>query len=332
MTTRRTFLKGVATIAGTAALPSAVMAAPAPVINYGGSAWLGHYPAYVGIKSGLFASKGLDVKWQSFGTSSARMSAILSGGVDIACTGIVSALALMSRGSRHFSIVGTPEDFGRVEGLFVRRSINSVQALRGKKIGVTFASSSHLLVLDVLAAAGLDPEKDVSLLNVPAPELAAAYQAKQIDAAAVWTPHFNRVRSMSDTRLLADDTAFNLYKQYGVTPGPDVLVVRREFATKNSEVTKKFLSSYYEACVMLRDKPEQAAKYLTELTSLSLEEQIATVKEASWYDAAQQQSLFKAPGKYVEGLQKLAEMLTKYKQIDKTPVVRDWVDVTYLSL
>lgn len=330
MTTRRTFLKGVASIAGAASLPTLGIAASPEVINYGGSSWIGHYPAYVGIKSGLFASRGLDVKWQSFGTSSARMSAILSGNIDVACTGIVSALALMSRGSRHFSIIGTPEDFGRVEGLFARSSIQSVQALKGKKIGVTFASSSHLLVLDVLAAAGIDPEKDVSLLNVPAPELAAAYQAKQIDAAAVWTPHFNRVRSMPDTKLLVDDTAFTLHKQYGVTPGPDVLVVRRDFASKNADITKKFISAYFDACVMLRTKPEQAAKFLTELTNLSLEEQIATINEATWYDAAQQKALFGPSGKYVDGLQRLAEMLTKFKQIDKTPNVREWVDVAYL--
>lgn len=331
MTTRRTFLKGVAGIAGAASLPGFAIGAAPTTVNYGGSAWLGHYPAYVGIKSGLFASKGLDVKWQSFGTSSARMSAVLSGGIDIACTGIVSALALMSRGSRHFSIVGTPEDFGRVEGLFARSNINSIQALKGKKIGVTFASSSHLLALDVLTSAGLDPEKDVSLLNVPAPELVTAYQTRQIDAAAVWTPHFNRIRSMPDTKLLADDTAFSLYKQYGVTPGPDVLVVRREFASKNAESARKFLSAYFDACMLLRDKPEQAAKHLTELTNLSLDEQVATIKEATWYDAGQQQALFKTPGKYVEGLQKLAEMLTTYKQIDKAPVVREWVDAAYLS-
>jgi taurine transport system substrate-binding protein len=328
--TRRSFLKGVASLAGSAALPGLVQAAAPQVINYGGSAWLGHYPAYIGIKAGLFAAKGLDVKWQSFGTSSARMSALLSGGIDIGCTGIVSALALMARGSKHFSIIGVPEDFGRVEGLVVRSNVNSIQALKGKKIGVTFASSSHLLVLDLLASAGLSPDKDVSLLNVPAPELPAAFQSNQIDAAAAWTPQFNKIRSMPDMKVLADDTGFSLYKQYGVTPGPDVLVIRRDFGSKNADATRRFLQAYFDACVMLRDKPEESAKYLTELTNLSLADQVATVKDASWYDAGQQKTLLKTPGKFVDGLQKLAEMLVTHKQIDKAPTVRDWTDTTYL--
>lgn len=330
MMQRRQFI--ISTTAAACAIGARGLATAADntVISYGGSAWLGHYPVYVGIKTGLFAAKGMDVKWTAFGTSSSRLSAMLSGNIDIAGTGIVSALALMSRGSKHFQIIGTPEDFGRVEGLFVRNDVTSIGGLKGKKIGVTFASSSHLLVLDLLTSAGLNPEKDVSLLNVPAPELVAALQGRQIDAAAVWTPHFNRIRAMSDVKLLADDTAFSLYKQFGVTPGPDVLVLRSEFGAKNPDVARRFTQAYFQACVMLRDKPEEVAKHLTELTNLTLVDQIATIKEASWYDIGQQQSLLKAPGKFVDGVQKLADLLTSHKQIDKSPSVKDWVNVSYL--
>jgi taurine transport system substrate-binding protein len=326
---RRTFMLATAGAAAGLAL-SRVAAAADNVINYGGSAWLGHYPAYIAIKSGLFAANGLDVKWQPFGTSSARLSALLSGNIDIAGTGIVSALALMARGSKHFAVAGAAEDFGKVEGLFAASDIRSVQALKGKKIGVTFASSSHLLVLDLLSGAGLDPDRDVSLLNVPAPELTSALQGKQIDAAAVWTPYFSKVRAMPDVKLLADDTSFSLYKQFGVTPGPDVLVVRRAFASKSPDQVRKFLTAYFQASVMLRDKPADAAKYLTELTGLPLPDQIATIKEASWYDHVQQQSLLQPSSKFVTGLQKLSDLLVTHKQLDKSPPVRDWIDVSYL--
>lgn len=52
---------------------------------------------------------------------------------------------------------------------------------------------------------------------------------------------------------------------------------------------------------------------------MTLEDQIATIKEASRYDIGQQQSLLKAPGKFVDGMQKLADLLTTHKQIDKSP-------------
>src|SRR5690625_7102893 len=104
---------------------------------------------------GVFKKDGIELGWESFGTSSGRMSALMAGNIDIAGTGAVSAIALMARGARQFYIIGVPEDFGRVEGLFVREDINSLEDLKGKSIGTTFASSAHTLVLDLLLNNGL---------------------------------------------------------------------------------------------------------------------------------------------------------------------------------
>ena len=114
----------------------------------------------------------------------------------------------------------------------MRDGVKTLADLKGKKVGVTFASSAHLLVLNLLDQAGLKADKDVTVLNVPAPEMPAAFQSGQIDAAAAWTPQFNAISAMPGARVLADDTQFSLYRDYGVTPGPDVLVARRAFLEK----------------------------------------------------------------------------------------------------
>ena len=167
-------------------------------MRYGGSAWLGHYPAWLAIQAGYFKAEGLDVGWESFGTTSARVSA---------CCRAISTwrsrprrLAVMARGSKHFAIIGVPENFGRVEGLIVRDGVKTLADLKGKKVGVTFASSAHLLVLNLLDQAGLKADKDVTVLNVPAPEMPAAFQSGQIDAAAAWTPQFNHQRHAGRAR------------------------------------------------------------------------------------------------------------------------------------
>jgi len=324
---RRDFIQRCALASLTAALPLGALAA-AQGLNYGGSAWLGHYPAYLAMSEGYLKEAGIVQDWQMFGTSSARMSAVMSGGVDIACTGIVSALALMSRGARHFSIIAIPENFGRVEGIVARNGIKSIADLKGKKLGVTFASSAHLLVLDVLDRAGFKPN-DVTVLNVPAPELPAAMQSGQIDAAAAWTPQFDSILRQSGVTLLADDTRFSLYESHKVTPGPDVLVVRKAFAQKNPALVKAYLKAYFRASELLRDKPEEAARALSKLTQLPAEDQMASVKGAEWYTLAQQAQILQGP--YMEGLQKLADLLVKHKQIDKAPVVKDWIDASFIG-
>ena len=41
------------------------------------------------------------------------------------------------------------------------------------------------------------------------------------------------------------------------------------------------------------------------------------VKGADWYGAADQRGLLDPGGKYIDGLQKLAEMMVRYGQIDR---------------
>jgi len=69
---------------------------------------------------------------------------------------------------------------------------------------------------------------------------------------------------------------------------------------------------------------------LLELTGLSKDEQLAVIKQTQWYSAEDQKALMIEPGNFVNGMQKLAEMLVSLKQIDRAPAVKDWVQSAYL--
>ncbi|WP_207002305.1 ABC transporter substrate-binding protein [Trinickia mobilis] len=332
--TRRKFIKQ----AGCLSLASSLAAFPAlsrasTTVAYGGSSWLGHYSAYLAMKSGIFSTLGIDLKWQSFGTSSARMGALMAGNLDVGGTGVVSALALMADGARQFQLISTPDSYSRSEGLLVHDNVNSLADLKGKKIGVTYASSSHVLLLDVLKQAGI-AQSALTIINLPAPELLSAYEGKQIDAAVAWTPTFDKIRALPDTKLLLDDTAFSLYKQFQIAPGPDVLFVRTAFGKENPEATKNFLKGIGQANDMLVQKPEESAKLLMSLTNLTYDEQLAVVKQTQWYAPSKQKAMFSLgadgqPSSFIAGLQKLADMLVTLKQIDSAPRVQEWVQASY---
>ena len=81
---------------------------------------------------------------------------------------------------------------------------------------------------------------------------------------------------------------------------------------------------------MLSEQPEEAAGVLLELTGLSREDQLAVIKQTQWYSAEDQKALMVDPGNFVNGMQKLAEMLVSLKQIDRAPTVKDWVQASYL--
>jgi taurine transport system substrate-binding protein len=294
-------------------------------VVYGGSSWLGHYPAWVGIEKGLFQKRGLGVLFQNFYASSGRMGSLVAGDLDFASTGCISGIALMASGNKGFMAFGTPDSYATVEGLIAKESIKNIKDLKGKKVAAPFASSAHVLVLDLLEQNGLDPEKDLTLLNLTVNEMPAAMSSGEIDACAAWTPHFNKLLNAPGNHLLADDTQFSLYKKYRLGPGPDLLVVRKEFAEKYPNTCKAFVESYFEAVDLLIQEPEECADVLVKLTNLSKEDQMSVLKDIQWIRGSEQKVLMVEPGNFVEGMQRLAEFLVKHKQIDQAPNVKDWI-------
>jgi len=296
-----------------------------PTVVYGGSSWLGHYPAWVGIEKGLFRQYGLKVLFKSSYASSGRMGSLVAGDLDVASTGCISAIALMASGSKGFMAVGTQDSYATVEGLIATEDIGDMEALRGKRLAAPFASSAHVLVIDLLEQAGLDAQEDLSLINLKVNEMPAAMASGEIDACAAWTPHFNKLLNMPGNHLLANDTRFSLYKKYGIGPGPDLLVVRRAFAQKHPDRCKAFLRGYFEAVNMLIDQPEECAKALMKLTNLGMEDQMRVLKDITWIPAEDQRALMIEPGRFVTGMQHLARFLVRHGQIDKAPRVKEWI-------
>ncbi|MCF8113397.1 MAG: aliphatic sulfonate ABC transporter substrate-binding protein [Desulfotignum sp.] len=294
-------------------------------VIYGGSSWLGHYPAWVGIEKGLFKKHGLGVLFQNFYASSGRMGSLVAGDLDVASTGSISGIALMAAGSKGFMAFGTPDSYATVEGIIARENVKSIQDLKGKRLAAPFASSAHVLVLDILEQNGLDPEKDLTLLNLKVNEMPAAMGSGEIDACAAWTPHFNKLLNMPGNHLLVDDTEFSLYKKFKLGPGPDLLVVRKEFAQKYPNTSKAFVKGYFEAVDMLINEPEECAKVLMKLTNLSMEDQMEVLKDITWITGEEQRALMVDPGGFVTGMQQLAQFLVKHKQIDHAPAVKEWI-------
>lgn len=94
--------------------------------------------------------------------------------------------------------------------------IKSLADLKGKKIGVTFGSTSHHHILVALSQAGLRAE-DVTLVNLQPAQIPAAYTAKQIDAAFTWEPNIAKLEEQGGVRIATTASLKN--STYGVWAG-----------------------------------------------------------------------------------------------------------------
>ena len=133
-------------------------------------------------EKGIFKAQGLEVDLQSINGGAQTSAALLAGGIQIGQFGGSEALSAVAGGADLVVVANLAPVYPYK--LYAQKGITSVAGLKGKKIGVSNAGgSSDIATRAALKAAGLDPDKDVSIVAVGShANRTAALLAGSIDA------------------------------------------------------------------------------------------------------------------------------------------------------
>ncbi len=141
--------------------------------------------------------------------------------------------------------------------LIVRPNINSVEELKGKRVGVfRFGSASHLRLLNVLPRYGMG-ERDVTFLQVgDTPERLIALHGGSIDATLLSPPdHFEATRR--GMKILLNLRDLNVpYQGTG-------LVTTQRLIARNRDLARRTLKSFVEAIHAVRTNPALSKRALS---------------------------------------------------------------------
>jgi taurine transport system substrate-binding protein len=152
-------------------------------------------PWKVAIADDLFSeATGMDVEYRQFDSGAKVIAAMASGDVHVALAGSSPIAAGVSQGV-DMELVWIVEDIASAEALVVRdgSGIIAPQDLKGKKLGVPFVSTTHFHTLFALEQFGIDPG-ELEVLNLQPPQIAAAWERGDIDAAFVWDPALGQIK------------------------------------------------------------------------------------------------------------------------------------------
>ena len=150
------------------------------------------------------------------------------------------------------------------EVLVVQNStgIKSLAGLKGKKIGLPFNTSVHFAALAALKTAGMGIG-DVTLINMRADAIAAAWTRREIDAAYIWIP-------VAPT-LVADQGTV-IFKSGDLNKSGivvfDALGVRNEFKQKNPELVLAFLKEFEKIAVTFKQNPKDVVDTMTKFVGV----------------------------------------------------------------
>ncbi|KRW94032.1 taurine ABC transporter substrate-binding protein [Paracoccus sp. MKU1] len=260
---------------------------------------------------------GYKIDWRQFSSGGDISTALASGNVPVGVIGSTGIAAAATRGVE-FELFWILDNIGKSEALVARNGsgIGKPADLTGKKVAVPFVSTAHFhLLVGMDQVWKIDP-RGVNILNMKPPQILAAWQRGDIDAAYVWPPVLTEL--MKEGAVIADS------EQIGAASVPtfDGLVADKAFAAENPEFmaafTKALAGAYadYNAdrAAWTEDSPQVAG--IVKMIGGDAAGTVEALNMLSFPDAAEQASETWLTGGAVRALSESARFLVEQKQID----------------
>ena len=216
---------------------------------------------YVAKEGGLFEKNGLDVTINTGPSGSAMVPFLVNNQVQ-AAYGSDLAGVINHQVDNNIVAVADGTYLANWESV-IGRNVDSLEALKGKKVGVAFGTGAEIFWRRLMIARKLDPA-DYKLVNVEAPEMMAALERGDIDAFAVWEPWPTRaLMNIKNTKVLAN--AIGIYNNI------NFIYMNRGWIEQNRPTAEKFIKALCEANDIIEKDRPAAAKMVAKFLKMPLE-------------------------------------------------------------
>jgi NitT/TauT family transport system substrate-binding protein len=205
---------------------------------------------YVAQQAGLFKKHGLDVRINTGPSGSAMVAFLVNGQIESA---FGSEIAGVSNHNLDPNVVVVAQATRLVRWIaVVGRNIDSLDQLKGKKVGIARGSGGEVFWLAMLDKLKLNAA-DYTVVNVEAPEMVAALERGNIDAYAVWEPWVTRgLSAVKNTKVLRD--------QEGILEQGVYIYMNKGWIQKNPAPAEAFIRALVDATEIINGDRKRAAK------------------------------------------------------------------------
>lgn len=278
-----------------------------------------HLPVMVAMDQGFFQKEGLDVELVKTAGTKELMDALLAGHVDAAgpmSLPVILGVEQNQPGSLRMTLPMGETGQGVTSHILVRpdSTIKSLSELKGKKIG-TYSGTPALVNLKlILSNNGLDPEKDVTIVQVANDIAIQALTNGQYEALFLLTPNSDIAIKKGLAKSLVDNPQSKYIIDPFVSGG---IVFSDKMVKEKKELVKKIYRAYKNAITWSEKNNTEAKKILAKWTPI----------EADLIDNAFTYHFFIVDQKIKDATQKQADIFFQYKIISKPVDINNlWLD------
>ncbi|OGP66260.1 MAG: hypothetical protein A2169_03805 [Deltaproteobacteria bacterium RBG_13_47_9] len=276
-------------------------------------------PAWAAEQMGFLKEEGItEVKVLAFRGDADVVQALAAGTVDLNIASLTGLVTTINSGQK-FRGVWSGFNMAQFEW-YGQPKFKSIAETKGGRYAVSkFGALTDMLTRYALRNAGLDPDKDVKILQLGgSPQIFAAMEAGQLEA-AILSPPVNfmaaekgYVKLMSQKEHIAPDWPTHII--YG----------KEDFLAKNPNTIKAFLRATAKAMEWIKAKPDEAAQLASKQLKFKLEYSRMAIDDMKygWYPDG------RLPGK---GLKVFWEIAVEAGDVKEPWPTSRWLDETFLK-
>jgi len=211
------------------------------------------------------------IEWFQFAGTAPQATALAAGGLDAATLASLSLAECIDKVDLDVKVTGgiimeVPPNFTTTWLVLENSGINTVKDLRGKSLGVNvYGASLDHIQRAVLQKEGLDPEKDVKILEISFGLMETALRRGDIQCGAF--PQLFLHRAMERGAVKPLFSVRDILPKFVQL----INVFRTKFIEKNPEVVKAFLEDWKIASRYIQENPDEVRKITSEVTKLPLD-------------------------------------------------------------
>ncbi|PLS17426.1 aliphatic sulfonate ABC transporter substrate-binding protein [Bacillus sp. M6-12] len=284
--------------------------------------WTGYGPLFLAKEKGFFEKNGIDVDLSIVEGLAERKQALASGKIDGMATALDVQVTLAAS-DIPVNVVWILDDSYGGDGILVKKGINDVKDLKGKKMAFEVGSTSHMLALTALKQGGLT-EKDVEVIQMSAGDAGAAFAAGKVDAAVTWEPWLSKGSQANGKILL---TTKDL-------PGiiVDTVSFKEDVIKKRPDDVKAFVKAMGEAMNYWKENKKDADEIMAKGLKIDTAEFVGTEEGLKFYSKEDNAELLGTESKKGSIYEAAENAITFYKEqgiITKEPKAEDIINPSF---
>jgi len=279
-------------------------------------------PFYAAKQGGFFKKHGLEVEIVSITGATIVVQALLGGSIDFAIVG----QALVRAAAQGADLVMVASYMNRFPYTFmVKPTIKDVKELKGGKLAVSsFGAADELAQKITLERLGLNPEKDVTFLQVGGQTARlTALKAGSVDGTVFATPLSGVAKRMGFRELFK-------MQQLGIFYPHEGIVVSRGYIPSHRDTISRFLKAFIEAVHAMKTRKDFA------ISAMAAHLRLNPVKDREALEEGYEDEVLghyeRNPRPSAEAIKFVLDVMTKDGKVKlKSADPKDYIDTSFVD-